>query len=468
MKTLIRSRGFLSSGLSLLCSIFLVGSANVKAVDFTEIARFNISATGNPAVPPGDPLPPPDSDFVGVSAVALAYNGTKLYVAGYNNSASFGETSIVEITNPTAKGLVTPTFSNKFSTDASTPGGRGFSGLALSPDGTKLAAAFDDGIADTPLGLQAFDTSNNTQLWAKANRGGSGVAFDPGFPGGNAALGSGVAYVQSFGSGRRSLQNATTGADIWTPTDGMIWIPNAGVTDNFTRDIAFNPATGDMYIRSKNELYFADRSGDNLTDQANNVLLVDNADAPFVNNQHLAFMNTSSDGDLIILNDRSSGAVGQDFFAVNKVYNTAGISQTANFSFLPNADSSPFVVGTGAGWYDYDFDATTQTLALLDTSNSFVHIFQVGNASAQPGDFDNDGDVDGHDFLVWQRGGSPNGINSGDLGTWQSNYGRDSAGSYFSCTRADNRVVGTFWSYFLLDTPPTLTSSGLRWCCRLG
>lgn len=39
------------------------------------------------------------------------------------------------------------------------------------------------------------------------------------------------------------------------------------------------------------------------------------------------------------------------------------------------------------------------------------------------GDFDLDGDIDGRDFLVWQRGGSPNGINSGDLALWQSQYG---------------------------------------------
>ena len=61
---------------------------------------------------PGDPLPPPDADFIGVNAVAVAWNGLKLYVAGYNNSGTFGETSIIEITNATASGLVTPTFSS--------------------------------------------------------------------------------------------------------------------------------------------------------------------------------------------------------------------------------------------------------------------------------------------------------------------------------------------------------------------
>jgi hypothetical protein len=39
------------------------------------------------------------------------------------------------------------------------------------------------------------------------------------------------------------------------------------------------------------------------------------------------------------------------------------------------------------------------------------------------GDFDDDGDVDGRDFLRWQRGGSPAPLSSGDLTAWQTNYG---------------------------------------------
>jgi hypothetical protein len=38
------------------------------------------------------------------------------------------------------------------------------------------------------------------------------------------------------------------------------------------------------------------------------------------------------------------------------------------------------------------------------------------------GDFDNDGDVDGRDFLVWQRGESPDPLSSSDLAEWQANY----------------------------------------------
>ena len=40
-----------------------------------------------------------------------------------------------------------------------------------------------------------------------------------------------------------------------------------------------------------------------------------------------------------------------------------------------------------------------------------------------PGDFDGDSDVDGRDFLVWQRGGSPTSLSAGDLSDWQNGYG---------------------------------------------
>ncbi|GEM_PF-1455646 len=39
------------------------------------------------------------------------------------------------------------------------------------------------------------------------------------------------------------------------------------------------------------------------------------------------------------------------------------------------------------------------------------------------GDFDGDGDVDGKDFLSWQRGVSPTPFSAGDLATWQGAYG---------------------------------------------
>ena len=41
----------------------------------------------------------------------------------------------------------------------------------------------------------------------------------------------------------------------------------------------------------------------------------------------------------------------------------------------------------------------------------------------QPGDFDGDGDVDGADFMAWQRGQSPNPWSASDLAEWEENFG---------------------------------------------
>lgn len=40
-------------------------------------------------------------------------------------------------------------------------------------------------------------------------------------------------------------------------------------------------------------------------------------------------------------------------------------------------------------------------------------------------DFNGDGAVDGRDFLVWQRGGSPNALSADDLALWQDTYGSE-------------------------------------------
>jgi pimeloyl-ACP methyl ester carboxylesterase len=47
----------------------------------------------------------------------------------------------------------------------------------------------------------------------------------------------------------------------------------------------------------------------------------------------------------------------------------------------------------------------------------------LANLNPASADFDDDGDVDGRDFLVWQRGGSPDSFSAGDLSLWQSQYG---------------------------------------------
>ena len=71
----------------------------------------------------------------------------------------------------------------------------------------------------------------------------------------------------------------------------------------------------------------------------------------------------------------------------------------------------------------YGFATTGANVWVTDVGNfGTVEIAAVGSV-AIPGDFDGDGDVDGHDFLVWQRD-----LNVGTLSEWQDNYGASARG----------------------------------------
>ena len=82
-------------------------------------------------------------------------------------------------------------------------------------------------------------------------------------------------------------------------------------------------------------------------------------------------------------------------------YNTS----TTNFISPPNE------FGTYFFGFSYGADA------------NFTAYFDFEFPPADPGDFDEDGDVDGRDFLIWQRGGSPLPLSATDLADWQNGYG---------------------------------------------
>lgn len=74
---------------------------------------------------------------------------------------------------------------------------------------------------------------------------------------------------------------------------------------------------------------------------------------------------------------------------------------------------------------------------LLSGTGEASRVGFVDYFSAAPidGDFDGDGDVDGIDFLAWQRGDSPDPLSASDLSNWQSNYGSP-GGSLVAATGA--------------------------------
>ena len=67
----------------------------------------------------------------------------------------------------------------------------------------------------------------------------------------------------------------------------------------------------------------------------------------------------------------------------------------------------------------------------MNGSPAFFDNLRVGSSftevTALPSDFDHDGDVDGADFLQWQRGESPNPLSPSDLYEWEKYFGTKSA-----------------------------------------
>ena len=321
----------------------LLAAPAAAQFSLTEIALIDLDSTANPLNP----------EYIGSNPSAVAWDGTDLYIAGFNNQGVADFAGIVKV----SAALTTPSTGAAFGVLA-TPAQRGYSGLDMR--GGTLVAAYDPGTSD-PNGITAWDASG-AQLWTKDGRGGSGVGVDPGFPGGDPTLGSGAGWT-TFGSGRRALQNLGSGADIWTSVDGMIILSAEG---SFWRDMDFDDGTGDVWLREGNNVIHAVRGGDNVITTVN--VPVDVADQDLINGQNLAYIDLGGN-DWILYNDRASSSGGQDFFAVTQAVRPDGSPVSLTF-----VGTSPAV---SAAYYDYSWDAASQTVAVLDFTNRNVHIFGV-------------------------------------------------------------------------------------------
>ena len=99
-----------------------------------------------------------------------------------------------------------------------------------------------------------------------------------------------------------------------------------------------------------------------------------------------------------------------------------GILDISLLSFTPSPNDSFTVLSAALGITDNGITlagdmANDFSLSLANGDTDLVLTFQAGIA----GDFDADGDVDGADFLLWQRD-----MNVGDLADWEANYGTTS------------------------------------------
>lgn len=296
----------------------------------------------------------------GTNPSAVTTDGLSLWVAGFNGGTSVASVSgIVRIDNPWGTASATNIFS------LSTPASRGFSGMAYDSGNNAALGAFDNG-GSSPSGITSWKRSDNLQLWAATGRGSGGVAMDPGF----ASVDSGAAW-STIGSGRRLLQNASTGATIYNTSNGFII--NAGAGN--IRDIAFAP-NGDIFARGNNNVFKAVRTGGNTaTASASGVPLIDLTDAAGVNGQNIAYLNGLSGGDLLIYNDRFSTSFGQTWASGVKLADPATGAPAVVGFFDSIGNALPAGFGLGAGYFDFAWDAANQALIGLDFGNRLVYRF---------------------------------------------------------------------------------------------
>jgi len=307
---------------------------------------------------------------IGSNPSAIAWNGTSAFVGGFNASGATANTGVVRIDNV----LGTPTTSSVFGT-LSTANNRGITQMAVR--GGTLAVAWDNG-AGSGDSIRTFNTSNNTLIWrvgtsaADSTRRGDAVGFDPGFNGADAT--PDVSYL-SIGSGRRHRLSDAAG----TYTDGQ----NGGAIINFApvstnwRSMAFDPTTGDLYTRESNRIGKAVRTADNAF-QGNATSAIGGLTSFNAVGQGISFVNSTEFGKFLIVNDRTSVAGGQAFTSVIKAFTTTGTQQTVTYinGFTAPAD--------GNGYYDFSFDAATQSLAILDFTNRDLYVFNVTATASAP------------------------------------------------------------------------------------
>ena len=369
----------MKSRFSVLCGLLLglVVLDPASAVDLTEVARFNLDSTSDSM----------NSEFIGSNASSVAWNGSRLFVGGFNGSGGSADVGLLEVENASVSGINNaPTFS-RLNTFSATPASGGVIGLDLHDD--TLAVAYDNTASGTPGGFSAYDVTTGTMRWSVDQRGSGGPGFDPGFAGND----SGIGYGQ-FGSGRVWLYDELSGANLADASDGDLWYGGSGGT--LVRDLDFDPVSGDIYVRHNNFVSRAERLGADSTIPLGTIS--GNSPADFVSLQNLSFMTYTEDdlvGNAVIFNDRVSGNSGQSFGDVIKLITPAGAVLTPTFSFLDGA--SPL---SGVGAYDFDYDFGSASLAVLDYANRNVHIFEVGSQPGVECDMNGDASCDALDLRL--------------------------------------------------------------------
>ncbi|MEO2046148.1 MAG: PEP-CTERM sorting domain-containing protein [Pirellulales bacterium] len=90
------------------------------------------------------------------------------------------------------------------------------------------------------------------------------------------------------------------------------------------------------------------------------------------------------------------------------------------------------IVTVGIRTGEFDTIVGNPGTGLKYESQYFTDQVLIEIIATLPGDFNLDGDVDGHVFLKWQRGESPLPLSTADRSDWEANFGAIAPISVFS------------------------------------
>lgn len=298
-----------------------------------------------------DTQDPTSSAFIGSNPSAVAWDGTDMYVAGWNNgrgdNTPHGIVRIADAANSSALGTA---FGQR-----PTLNFRGY--LSVDVRNGQVAAAFENGANDAQ-GLAIYNGATGALVDSRESRP-IFANWDPAVAGGNAVSWS------EFNSGRLRVSDGDNLNNLlFDGTNGPVIFGGSTIWRGQDIDDSGNIVVGDG---SGNINYFA-RTGPNSTAAA--VTLASTTGFPqFTGNGiNPAILNTSF-GDFVMYNDR--GVAGATLGSAIKAVDLDGNAQTIEFVGLSDS------LASATGWYDFDYDSATGTLAVVDFSNRLAWVFTV-------------------------------------------------------------------------------------------
>jgi T5SS/PEP-CTERM-associated repeat protein len=248
------------------------------------------------------------------------------------------------------------------------------------------------------------------------------------------AGGSGALTVGAGGSVQRGLFDGGPGVRVGVNGNGTLDIMSGGFVRADRMTIGVNrgstgtvAVTGNGSLRIINDLNFGDAGSGTLR--------VKNGGNVFVDGR-MNFIggNGTLDLELGRFADVTQIQVGRQMVL------GGNLQFSLESGFVPDSQAEFRVITANLGIVgSFANVANGQRLTTSDELGSFIvnygpgspfnpnHVVLSQFLVSTSGDFDHDGDVDGNDFLVWQRGGSPTPRSAGDLAAWRANYGPSGA-----------------------------------------